>query len=132
MELHSKRKVLEKRKRKSDRAAAKSRLLKAKEVATKVKNEEVELEIQKEDKVLDTAKQLALAKEGRTTDEKEKDAKTDKQTQEVRKAKEFQQKTDVTNIRIQANKAQLKYLLKMSERKDYSENKVNVTEADFL
>merc|ERR1711968_116777 len=70
MELHSKRKVLEKRKRKSDRAAAKSRLLKAKEVATKVKNEEVELEIQKEDKVLDTAKQLALAKEGRTTDEK--------------------------------------------------------------
>merc|ERR1711871_144425 len=133
MELHSKRKVLEKRKRKSDRAAAKSRLLKAKEVATKVKNEEVELEIQKEDKVLDTAKQLALAKEGRTTDEKmkEKDAKTDKQTQEVRKAKEFQQKTDVKNIQIQANKAQLKYLLKMSERKDYSENKVNVTEADF-
>merc|ERR1719181_684809 len=132
-------KSLEKRdkrlaKRKSDRAAAKSRLLKAKEVATKVKNEEVELEIQKEDKVLDTAKQLALAKEGRTTDEKmkEKDAKTDKQTQEVRRAKEFQQKTDVKNIRIQANKAQLKYLLKMSERKDYSENKVNVTEADFL
>merc|ERR1719498_1429704 len=120
MELHSKRKVLEKRKRKSDRAAAKSRLLKAKEVATKVKNEEVELEIQKEDKVLDTAKQLALAKEGRTTDEKmkEKDAKTDKQTQEVRRAKEFQQKTDVKNIQIQANKAQLKYLLKMSERKD--------------
>ena len=99
-----------------------------------LKNEEVELEIQKEDKVLDTAKQLALAKEGRTTDEKmkEKDAKTDKQTQEVRRAKEFQQKTDVKNIRIQANKAQLKYLLKMSERKDYSENKVNVTEADFL
>merc|ERR1719506_615915 len=103
--------------------------LKKKEV-----DEEDKLEIQKEDKVLDTAKQLALAKEGRTTDErmKEKDAKTDKQTQEVRRAKEFQQKTDVKNIRIQANKAQLKYLLKMSERKDYSENKVNVTEADFL
>merc|ERR1719498_2100069 len=134
MELHSKRKVLEKRKRKSDRAAAKSRLLKANEVATKVKNEEVELEIQKEDKVLDTAKQLALAKEGRTTDEKmkEKDVKTDEQTQEVRRAKEFQQKTDLKNIQIQANKQQLKYLLKMSERKDYSENKVNVTEADFL
>merc|ERR1719498_652546 len=134
MELHSKRQVLEKRKRKSDRAAAKSRLLKAKEVATKVKNEKVELEIQKEDKVLDTAKQLALAKEGRTTDEKmkEKDVKTDEQTQEVRRAKEFQQKTDLKNIQIQANKQQLKYLLKMSERKDYSENKVNVTEADFL
>ena len=103
-------------------------------MATKVKNEEVELQIQKEDKVLDTAKQLALAKEGRTSDEKmkEKDVKTDAQTQETRRAKEFKQKTDVKEIQIKGNKRQLKYLLKMSERKDYSENKVNVTEADFL
>jgi len=134
MELHSKRKVLEKRQRKRERGQAKSRLIKAKEVATKVKNEEVELQIEKEDKVLDTAKQLALAKEGRVTDEKtkEKDKKADAQRMETRRTKEYKQKWETKKMQIEGNKRQLKYLLKMSERKEYSENKVNVTELDFV
>merc|ERR1712159_598924 len=100
MEKHTKRKGLDKKERKKKRAEAKDRLVTAQERITKVKNQEVELEIEKEDKVLDTAKQLALAKEGKTSQEKtkEKDAKTDAQLKEQRITKELNQKTELRNM----------------------------------
>jgi len=132
MERHSKRKKTEKKKRRKERDIAKDNLVDAKEKITKVKNQEVELEIEKEDKVLDIAKNLALAKEGQTSSErmKEKDTKADAIRKEQRLTKEAQFKTEMRNMQVKQNKAQLKYLKKMSERKVYDENVVNVTRTE--